>query len=110
MADIDLGQKVKSLNVDLTQDADFVATMRRRDGTDWPTGLEVKLKFSDSNSTEFVADVAGPTISWTIDKDVVNSLIDRKPLTVQLLYTDPSVGAGLDLVWAVGRPTIVRLA
>lgn len=109
MADINLGQKVKSLSVELTQDADFVATMRRADATDWPAGLEVKLKFSDTPATVFNAVVSGSTITWSIDKADVNTLIARKPLTVQLTYRDPNVGTGLDLIWAVGRPTIVRL-
>lgn len=109
MADIDLGQDVKSLNVKLTQDTDFVAVMRRKDGSSWPAGLEVKLKFDDVDTTIFAADVSGSAISWSIDKTDVNSLIDRKPLTVQLTYRDPNIGTGLDLVWAVGRPTITRL-
>lgn len=105
MADINLGQDVKSLNVKLTQNADFVAVMRRLDGTNWPAGLEVWIKFDDTSSTIFNAVVAGSTISWSEDKVLVNALIDRKPLTAQLYYKD----GGLDLVWATGRPTIVRL-
>lgn len=100
---IKLGQTPDRLEVTLVKGSDFVDGIDKTDGTDWPTGLEVKIVFNDRAKTTFQGAVSGPQISWSVPSDQVDALIARRPTWAILYYKD----GDLDLPWGVGAPTIL---
>lgn len=89
---------ITDVPVVLTFNADFVTSIVRKDGTNWPDGTVIKFRFDDPSNTVWPATITGPTASWSVDKPDVISLLESKlrDLNAELLYTD---GTGLDLVW-----------
>lgn len=97
-----LGNQPLPMSVTLIRGGDFVTSLVRTDGDDWPDTAGAHLDFDDDDATSWVATVAGPAISWAVDKVDVAALIERSPQNARLFYIDGDT----DLVWGVG--TVIR--
>ena len=99
---VSLGYVPETLVVHLTSYADFTATLRTKDSSDWPAGTTATLTLTSPGETPVAwpATVAGPTITWNVDKTAVAAL--GGPGTqwrAEITYTD---GAAADVAWMRG--------
>lgn len=98
---VSLGYVPSQLTVHLVPAADFAATLRSSDGTDWPPGTVVALRLTPYGGGEpvvWVATVSGPAISWDVDAAAVTALGPPARFRADLTYTD----AGVDVTWMQG--------
>lgn len=93
---VKLGLTPEQLTVILTRDADFVAVMRRSDGTPWESGVELSLDFGTAG--QWPATLTADKAEWQVDAAVVNTLLDARPRGVRLWY----VNGTTKLLWASG--------
>lgn len=96
-----LGQTPHRMTLVLSPDADFVATLTRSDGVDWPVGTSIELVVDEN--TPWAATVTGPSASWEIDEAVVGPVIAADPQRARLYHT---IG-DQRVMWASG-PVAVR--
>lgn len=101
MSTVALGFVPIQLSVHLTRDADFAATLRTSDSSNFPSGTAVTLELQKSGSaaSTWAATVAADSAVWNVDKAVVNALVPRTRYAARVIYND---GTGTDLVWFSG--------
>lgn len=101
-----LGQAPDTLRVTLVGGADFVSSLRRKDGTPWPANSSLKLAFSPTTGSvvEWAATFANAVAIWDVDQVDVDALIALKPRVVRLWYSE----GDLRLLWAQGDIDIRR--
>lgn len=93
-----LGSAPDTLKVVLVKGADFVSTLTRKDGTDWPVDTEVVLEFKTTSPVSWSATLTGSSAMWNVDQADVDALIAAKPRSVKLWYVEGEVR----LLWAQG--------
>lgn len=100
-----LGSTPEELRVTLVRGADFVSTLRRKDGSNWPAGSQVLLEFIKSTppNVEWSATISTSTVVWNVDQVEVDALIAVKARAVKLWYVE----GGLRLLWAQGEIEVV---
>lgn len=82
--------------------ADFVASLTRQDGTDWPAGPGIGVQIEVGAAT-WVATTAGPTVTWDVDEALVAAVIATAPKKARLVY----VNGASKVLWATG-PAVIR--
>lgn len=100
MATITLGMTPDRLKVILVADADFLASLRRKDDADWPQS-QVILDFG---AIEWPATIQASTAVWNVNEDDVNALIEARPREVRLWYIE----GDQRILWALGDVEIQR--
>lgn len=100
MTSFTLGQTPHQMTVVLSPGADFVATLIRSDGEDWPTGTAVDLVIDAG--TPLAAVVTGPNVAWDIDSAVLDPIIAGHPKKARLYHTL----AGDTVLWALGTVVV----
>lgn len=95
-----LGQAPSRMTVVLAAGADFVATLTRNDGENWPSGAAVELELGE---TVWAALVTGDTLTWDVDEAVVATVLASPPAKARLYY----VNGATRMLWASG-PVVTR--
>lgn len=102
MTDFSLGQTPHRMTTVLSPGADFVATLTRNDGVDWPVGTGVQLVV-EGQVAPWAAVVAGPSLTWEIDEAVVDAVIATNLAKKGKLYY---INGTTRILWASG-PVVV---
>jgi hypothetical protein len=97
---LELGSVPETLRVILVRGADFVSTLRRKDGSPWPVGSQIILEFQRAGapSYEWAAATNGALAVWDVDQQDVDAVIAGRVRGVKLWYVE----GGLRLLWAQG--------
>lgn len=99
---ISLGLRPEQLTLFLTRRADFVAAMIADPGP-WPDTAMVSLVFrsteEDPEPVTWAATIDGDRADWSVDKVLVDAVLNSGRDQVQLLYVETS---GTELTWGRG--------
>lgn len=98
-----LGREPEKFKLVLVDDADFITSLLRTDGDDWPVGLEATIEVLTSPPTEWDGELDGEYIRWNVDVAEVQPVYDARPKKAKLWYVD----GGVRILWATG--TVERL-
>lgn len=98
--DLDLGFDPLRIRIHLTRDTDFIQVLRRKDGTSWPAGTEIQLRFSTDPVTVWTATLDGDAAIFNVPYSDVNDVLDADPRLVHLFHTSPS--SSDPTPWGVG--------
>lgn len=97
---VSLGFQPLYCAVHLTNGADFYQPLQTPDGSDWPSGAVISLRFGTDPATTWTATISGSTATWNVDKVQVLALGYKSNVTAEVIYTDTS---GADLTWFIGN-------
>lgn len=96
---INLGYVPHRLTVTLVAGGDFVSALVASE--DWPTGTGIELRLSGGTQDTVVweATVSGARADWNVPHTDVQTVIDAKAASAQLVYTEAD---GTVLMWGEG--------